>query len=124
MAEVNARIKDIQYASRADHNVEAENKLHRLRHIIRELGMALPDAARIEPDIQEMLSWGCHTSMHMLRFHAPRLPGEDANKDIDFSGEGIQARWQAGLADGRRALWAKPWKRSARVFDGILVHDI
>ena len=124
IAEVNARAKDIQFASRADHNVEAENKLHRLRHVIRELGMALPENARIDPHIRELLSWGCHSTMHMLRFHAPRLPDEDASKDIDFSADGIRARWQAGHADGLRALEQRPWNTKAGVLDGILVHDI
>jgi NTE family protein len=124
LPKANARAKDIQFASRADHNVEVENKLHRLRHVIRELGMALPEAARGEPEIRELLSWGCHSTMHMLRFHAPRLPDEDASKDIDFSGEGISARWQAGHADGLRALRDKPWNRKAGALDGILVHDI
>ena len=49
------------------------------------------------------------TRMHVVRLLAPPLAGEDHSKDIDFSPEGIRARWAAGYADTARVLAQAPW---------------
>ncbi len=123
VAEATGRSKDIQFASRADNYVEAERKLHRLRHIIRKLGTHLPPEARQHDEIKEMLSWGCKSTMHLVRMSAPLLPTEDAYKDIDFSEFGIQSRRQAGYADMRAALAKRSWNDPYDVLDGVVLHD-
>ena len=118
-----ARMKDIQFASRANHNIESEGKLHRLRHVVRELGMCLPEDMRAQPEIAELLSWGCRTVMHVLRFNAPRMAGEDPSKDIDFSSSGNNARRVAVYEDACRALESQAWTKAHDPLDGIVVHD-
>lgn len=123
MWQVGARQKEIQFASRVDSHVQRQAQLHRLRHIIRELAAELPRAARSRRDVQEMLGYGCGTVMHLMRFTAPRLPGEDQTKDLDFQPARIRTRWQAGLDDGRRLLARQPWLAPADPMEGLVVHD-
>jgi NTE family protein len=116
------RQKDIQYASRAASHVRRQQQIHRMRHIIRSLGQQL-DAARCEdPEVKELLSYGCATVMHLVPLHAPRLEAEDHTKDIDFTSAGIDARRRAGYEDTRKALQEQPWCRPADTMDGIVIH--
>jgi NTE family protein len=62
--------------------------------------------------------------MHMVQLMAPRLPNEDHTKDIDFTRQGIQARWQAGHDDAMRAIAQAPWQQPVDPRDGIVIHDV
>ena len=117
------RSKEIQYASRVASFVEAERKLHRLRHVIHQLGPQLSADAHHDPDCRNLLASGCSTTMHLCRMYAPRLAGEDALKDIDFSASGIEQRRSAGYADMLKMLHRKPWVLPHDPLDGIIVHD-
>jgi NTE family protein len=114
--------KEIQYASRASH-IEQQRKLHRLRRVIRELAMKMPEDLRTSPEVRELALWGCGTSMHVVLLKAPHLSCEDHTKDIDFSSAGISQRWQAGYADAQRAFKARPWAAGADTFEGIAIHE-
>ncbi len=103
------RQKDIQYASRADSHIERQKQIHHLRHIIRQLAKKVPPAQRDSPEMRELASWGCHTTMHVMRLQAPLLDGEDHTKDIDFTPTGVRARWQSGYADALRMIDREPW---------------
>ena len=61
--------------------------------------------------------------MHVARLIAPRLDGEDQLKDIDFTPAGIDARWEAGYAEGRRILALAPWQRPIDPMEGVVIHD-
>jgi NTE family protein len=121
--QVMSRQKDIQYASRAKSHVARQKQIHHLRHIIRELAKHVPDKARGSAQVRELTSWGCGTTMHVVRLVAPRLDGEDQTKDIDFTPAGIRARWQAGYAAARRALHRAPWEAPVDPIQGVVVHD-
>jgi NTE family protein len=121
--EVLARHKDIQFASRANSHVARQKQIHRMRHIIRQLGQHIPSSKRDEPAVRELLEYGCATVMHVIPLSVPRLDGEDHTKDIDFSARGIRARWEAGYADTRRAIEWAPWRRQVDAMDGIIVHE-
>lgn len=116
------RAKDIQFASRIDNFVEEERKLHRLRHIVSMLGKRLPAAARADPEVRELLSWGCSTTMHLCRMYAPRLPGEDHCKDIDFSALGIALRREAGYRNTQKMLEERPWRQPHDPLEGVLMY--
>lgn len=117
------RQKDIQFASRADSHIARQENLHHLRHIIRELVRRLPESERETPDVQMMAGYGCGTTMHVVRLNAPRLDGEDHMRDIDFTGGGIAARWQAGYVDTARTLDRRPWDVHIDPMVGVAVHD-
>jgi NTE family protein len=121
--QVMSRQKDIQYASRAKSHVARQKQIHHLRHIIRELAKHVPDKARASEQVRELTSWGCGTTMHVVRLVAPRLDGDDQTKDIDFTPAGIRARWQAGYAATRRTLHRAPWEGAVDPIEGVVIHD-
>jgi len=123
MMDVLDKQKEIQYASRAS-NVEQQRKLHRLRHVIRQLSLHLPDEVAASPEVRELTAWGCGTNMHVLSFKAPRIGHEDHTKDIDFSAAGIRARWQAGYEDAKRFIALRPWDNEIDPIEGIAIHEL
>jgi NTE family protein len=108
---------------RANSHIANQQKIHKLRHIIRELNQHIPDKLRNTPDIKELAAWGCGTTMHVVRMVAPRIAGEDHTKDIDFTGQGIRTRWLAGYEDTQRAIVAAPWQQPVDCKDGVVIHD-
>jgi NTE family protein len=121
--QVMGRQKEIQYASRTDGHIQRQQQIHRLRHVIRELQMRMSATQRAEAKVKELASWGCGTTMHVVRLLAPRLEGEDHTKDIDFTSAGVQARWRAGLADAQGFIRRAPWEAPVGPLDGIVVHE-
>jgi NTE family protein len=117
------RQKDIQFASRADSHIARQEHIHQLRHIVRELVRLMPEAQRETPEVKEMAGYGCGTIMHIVRLNAPRLDYEDHLRDIDFTGPGIKARWQAGYADTMRTLQRRPWQMRVDPMVGVAVHE-
>ena len=114
--------KEIQYASRAS-NIEQQRKLHRLRHVIRQLAQHLPADVAMSPEVRELAAWGCGTTMHILSLKAPRLGGEDHTKDIDFSAHGIRQRWQAGHDDALGFIERRPWLQEVDPIEGVAIHE-
>ncbi|MFC3109052.1 patatin-like phospholipase family protein [Undibacterium arcticum] len=121
--QVAGREKDIQYASRAISHIARQKQIHHLRHVILELVKTIPDKVRDSPEIKELASWGCKTTMHVVRLVASSVASEDHMKDIDFTPARIRARWQAGYADTRRMLDLAPWTRPVDPIEGIIIHD-
>jgi NTE family protein len=121
--QVLGRQKDIQYASRGKSHVMRQEQIHRLRHVIRELGKRLSDAERDDPEVRELLGYGCGTTMHLVRLLSPRLDSEDHTKDIDFTRAGIRTRWQAGYQHALRVIAEKPWICHIDPLQGVLIHE-
>jgi NTE family protein len=121
--QVLGRHKEIQYASRARSHIARQKQIHHLRHIIRELAKHIPDGARTAAEVRELASWGCGTTMHVVRLVAPRIDGEDHTKDIDFTSAGIRARRHAGYAATRRMIQRAPWNASIDPMEGVLIHE-
>ena len=121
--EVMGRHKEIQYASRARSHIARQKQIHHLRHIIREIEKHVPEKERGSNEVRELASWGCDTTMHVVRLIAPRLDGEDHTKDIDFTPAGIRGRWRAGYEATRRVLEREPWQKGVDPVEGIVIHE-
>ncbi|RUW38022.1 MULTISPECIES: patatin-like phospholipase family protein [unclassified Mesorhizobium] len=121
--QVMGRQKDLQYASRGRSHVARQEQLHRLRHVVREMGKLVPEERRDDPMFKELASYGCPSVMHLVRLLSPRLHGEDHTKDIDFTRSGIRTRWQAGYEHGQRVLSEKPWECEVDMLQGIVIHE-
>ncbi|RDK03197.1 patatin-like phospholipase family protein [Paraburkholderia lacunae] len=119
--QVMSRQRDIQYSSRAESHLDRQKQIHRLRHVIRELGQYIPEERRNAPEVQELLGWGCGTTMQVLELDAPAFDGDDLNRDIDFSSSGIERRWAAGYEDTTRLLERAPWRETLDPMEGISV---
>ncbi|MDB5853611.1 MAG: patatin-like phospholipase family protein [Herminiimonas sp.] len=122
--QVAERSKDIQFASRARSHLARQRQIHHLRHVISELANALPEKLRDSEKIRDLTSWGCRTTMHVVRLQAAAIDGEDHMKDIDFTATGIAARWQAGYDDTRAVLDRAPWNQPVDPIEGVVVHDV
>ncbi len=121
--EVFGKEKDIQYASRAHSHIARQKQIHHLRHVILEMAKAMPVEKRESPKIKELASWGCKTTMHVVRLVAASVPGEDQLKDMDFAPANIHARWQAGYADTCRMLERAPWTQAVDPIEGLIIHE-
>jgi NTE family protein len=71
-----------------------------------------------------MASYGCTTTMHVVRLLAPTLKNEDHTRDIDFSPTGIRCRWEAGLADTREVIARAPWCIGTDPLEGFVLHEV
>ena len=119
--QVMSRQRDIQYSSRAESHLDRQKQIHRLRHVIRELGQYIPKEKRDAPEVQDLLDWGCGTTMQVLELDAPAFDNDDLNRDIDFSSNGIKRRWLAGYEDTARLLKRAPWRETLDPMEGISV---
>lgn len=119
--QVMSRQRDIQYSSRAESHLARQKQIHRLRHVIRELGQYIPEEKRDAAEVQELLAWGCGTTMQVLELDAPAFDNDDLNRDIDFSSSGIKRRWLAGYEDTARLLKLEPWRETLDPMEGISV---
>jgi NTE family protein len=120
--DVMGRQKDIQFASRADSHIARQKQIHHLRHIIQALARQLPVARQLEESVRDWASFGCSTTMHVAHLVAPRLPGEDHAKDIDFTPQGVRARRGAGYADTLDMIRRSPWKGATDPIEGVIEH--
>lgn len=121
--QVQNREKDLRFASRSAELIRRQRELHRLRHVVAELGHMLPEATRACGETEELLFHGCMTRMHMVQLLVPVIEGEDHTKDIDFSPGGIRARRDAGREAMRRVLRRRPWDEPFDKLEGIVLHD-
>jgi NTE family protein len=120
--EAMSRQRDIQYSSRAESHLERQRQIHRLRHVIRELGKHLPEDERESAAVKELLGWGCGTTMQVIELDAPSFERDELHKDIDFSAQGIRRRWQAGYADAQGMAERAPWRAEPDPMEGIAIH--
>jgi NTE family protein len=121
--EVLGRQKNIQYASRAESHIARQKQIHRMRHIIRRLKRHLPAEQQNDPELQDLTSHGCGTTMHVVRLLAPEHDGDDYTKDIDFSPDGLTARREAGYTDARDMLARRPWLAPVEPMEGVIIHQ-
>jgi NTE family protein len=120
--EVMNRQKDLQYSSRSNTHIARQRQLHRLRHSIAELGSMVPPEAA-DKALAEMKSYGCTTTMHVVRLLAPALEYEDHAKDIDFSPEGIRQRREAGYRHTMDTIEQAPWRGKFNPLEGFVLHE-
>lgn len=118
------REKDIIYASRTRSHLARQKQIHHLRHVIRALAKDIPEQRRHSAEVKELASWGCHTTMHVVRLVANGIHGEDHLKGIDFTPAGIEARREKGHEDARRMIDAAPWDQPVDPAEGVVVHEM
>jgi NTE family protein len=117
------RQKDIQYSSRVASHIARQQQAHRLRHIVKEMAVLVPENERHSDLYKEMVAWGCLTRMHVVRLLAPSLDHEDQRKDVDFSAKGIRDRWRAGYVQAQAAIARAPWRGEVDPLDGLILHE-
>ena len=121
--EVMNRQKDLQYSSRSNTHIARQRQLHRMRHIIAELGSMVPECAAKDNAVAKMKGYGCTTTMHVVRLLAPALQYEDHAKDIDFSPDGIRQRREAGYRNTMDTIEQAPWRGKFDPLEGFVLHE-
>jgi len=123
MEDVEARRKDIMYASRSDRSIEAHRSMHNLRRAIMALWDRLPPEAQKEPHLNELGDLGCITTIHIVRLVHRSEPGELASKDYEFSAESVREHKAAGYRDAMAMLRNPTWLEPVPPDVGIVVHE-
>ena len=118
------RHKDITYASRSERNIESYRDLHNLRRIINRLYRRLPPEAQADPQVQEMASWGCTTTMSIVHMIYRATGAETGSKDYEFSRASIRDHWRAGLRDAQQALSDPRWLKAPPPGVGATVQEV
>jgi NTE family protein len=123
MEDVDARRKDIMYASRSDRSIEAHRGMHNLRRAIMALWDNLPPEAQKDPHLNELGDLGCTTTMHIVRLVHRSESDELASKDYEFSADSIREHREAGYRDARRMLQKPTWLEPVPPDVGVVVHE-
>lgn len=124
MAQALMRYKDIQYASRICEHLDDHERLQNLRRALRLVGRKLDAKTAADPGVKALLALGCESRIDVVHLVMQAQPGEDSWRDIDFSAERLQARWAAGLRDGRRVLKRAAWREAMGDNIGMRVHTL
>lgn len=104
------RMKDIQFASRADVHLSYERNANHLRRMLRTLIEDHPKNKPLPEAVDELLNDASVSTYHVVKLQARRQPYEDHGKDIDFSANGIAQRRRDGYEAAREALRSRPWE--------------
>lgn len=124
IAEAMARYKNIQYASRSAEHLQTHERIQDLQHAIRVLAEKLPAAARDSSELQPLVALGCDHTINVVHLIMKAFPNDHFFKDIDFSTATVEARWQAGIHDCRRALQHKGWLQPLPPHAGLIIHEL
>jgi NTE family protein len=119
-----SRYKDIQYASRSLAHLLEHKEIHDLRLSVKRLSEQLSAKEQGSAYNQQHIARGNDSSINVVHVIMKGLPGDDQNKDIDFSRETISARWAAGGADISRALLEKQWMEPLEPGVGMAIHTL
>jgi NTE family protein len=124
MDEVLWRQKQIQYASRTAHQIEATAKRRNLRRSLSLLASHLPKEALDKPEVKEALAQTSKTKMDIV--HIIYRPDSDqiSQSDAEFSRRSIEERRNAGYNDMMFALKQKPWSKHVPQYVGAVVHQV
>ena len=124
MDEVLWRQKQIQYASRTTHQIEATAKRRNLRHSLRLLASHLPQQALGSPEVQDALAQTSKTKMDIVHIIYHPEPDQISQSDAEFSRRSIAERRAAGYKDMKLALDRKPWAEPVSEYVGAVVHCV
>lgn len=99
-------------------------KIQDLQRAIRTLSEYLPSAERKKKELQAIIELGCEHTINGVHFIMMALPDDHYFKDVDFSASTVQARWEAGLHDSKRALKHKSWLLPLPPHAGLIIHEL
>ena len=124
--EVGERDKDIRYSSRTRAATDSLRLMHDLRHNISALWDRLPVELQEAPEARFLYEFSCITTMDIATLIYRPKEKQGNTKDIAFSRQIMQQRWNEGRDDARITLQASPWlapmaqEEGARTFDVLL----
>lgn len=124
IAEAMARYKNIQYASRSHEQLLMHQKIQDMQRAIRTLSEHLPAAERKNKELQGLINLGCDHTINVVHLIMKAMPDDHYFKDVDFSTATVQARWDNGVHDCKRALKHKAWLQPLPPHAGLIIHEL
>lgn len=124
MAEVMARQKAIQYASRMSEQMKIDQQIEKLQLAIRGLAKLVPAEKLAEPEIAKLAALGADRTIHIVHMILKSEAHSDQFRDVDFSPATVSARWKAGAHDAKRALKHEAWLKPVPPHAGIIIHEL
>lgn len=124
LQQVQERLKDIQYASKARFSSAHIKKTEELRTALRRLLDKLPEAMRDDPDAQRLAAVSTRGAVALVHMTNRHNTGSSDFKDYEFSRATIDELWQGGLGDVHDAVARKAWEDVVELAYGIRVFDL
>ncbi len=109
LLDVESRVKDITYASRATHHIHSFNRISELRALIDRLYRKLPPNADDEGLWLQVQALGCPHAIDILHLVYEQAAFELASKDYEFSRSSVERHLAEGYAQAHRLLEAHGW---------------
>ena len=124
LQQVQERLKDIQYASKARFSSAHIKKTEELRTALRRLLDKLPEALRDDPDAQRLAAVSTRGAVALVHMTNRHNTGSSDFKDYEFSRATVDELWQGGLGDVHDAVARKAWEDVVELAYGIRVFDL
>lgn len=124
ISEALTRYKSIQYSNRSREQLATHQRLQDLQKAIRELAKHVPAETLKRKEIKALANLGCDHTINVVNLIMKAFPGEQYFRDIDFSLDMVDKRWQAGTHDCKRALRHKGWLQPLPPHAGLVIHEL
>lgn len=122
--QVNERVKDIQYSSKAIFNAARLKELEELRAVLHRVIEKLPEALQSDPGVQRLKAVSTRGAVTLVHFINRHDTYSSHFKDFEFSRATVTELWEAGQNDVRHAIAHPEWRQLTDLGHGMRVYDI
>ncbi len=123
LLEVQARVKDITYASRANLHIRNYTDISELRTLVHRLYQMLPPGADDGSLWMQVESQGCPHAIDILHLVYEEAEFELASKDYEFSRSSVARHREQGYLQAKRLLSERGWCAPAERPGEMRVHE-
>jgi len=124
MLDVEARLKDITYASRAAQHIRVGGMISKLRNLLHKVYDKLPPGTDDEALWLEVQALGCPHLIDLLHLVYEEAPFELASKDYEFSRASVARHREQGYVQARRLLVERGWCAPASQSGDVRIHEL
>jgi NTE family protein len=123
LQQVQERMKDIQYASKARFGSARIKEIEELRGSLRRVIDKLPQELRADPDVQRLTEISTRGAVALVHFTNHHNTQSSDFKDYEFSRATMNDLWQGGLDDVHSAIEREAWRNVVELAEGIRIFD-
>ena len=124
IADVQGRMKDIQYSSRTRMVTDLLQRSQRFRHALREVLDRVAPEHRDDPWVRLADELACSKKYNVIHLIYRQKEYEGHYKDFQFGLSTMLEHWESGLRDIRRSLEQPDWLARPDNDAGFITHDI
>jgi NTE family protein len=123
MIEVQARLKDVTYASRATYQIHAYEKISMLRQMVDKLYKKLPPGPDADALWFEVASHGCPHTVDIVHLIYEEASYELPSRDYEFSRSSVARHREQGLCQAAQMLVRRGWCTPAAQPDSVRIYE-